>query len=60
MLASTVQFSNNTHQPHPHPRPNSPRGISRISAIRNNHTPNQQGHDGVVSDTQQCVSSEPR
>jgi hypothetical protein len=30
MLASTVQFSNNTHQPHPHPRPHS-HGASRES-----------------------------
>jgi hypothetical protein len=38
MLASTVQFSNNTHQPHPHPDQPAT-SASRISAIRNNHTP---------------------
>ena len=31
MLASTVQFSNNTHQPHPHPRPESRRKVYRES-----------------------------
>ena len=39
MLASTVQFSNNTHQPPPTPETNP--GISGISAIRNNHTPHR-------------------
>ena len=57
MLASTVQFSNNTHQPHPHPQPTGQKSISGISAIRNNQT---RRPDGVVSDTQQCVSSGPR
>ena len=42
MLASTVQFSNNTHQPHPHPRPEGPtEGVSGISATRNNQTPHR-------------------
>ena len=56
MLASTVQFSNNTHQPHPHPN-------QTIRAYRESvpseTTKPPQGLDGVVSDTQQCVSSEP-
>ena len=54
MLASTVQFSNNTHQPHPHPE-------QTIRAYRESvpseTTKPPQGLDGVVSDTQQCVSS---
>ena len=55
MLASTVQFSNNTHQPHPHPQTHrAAPDVSGISAIRNNQT---RRPDGVVSDTQQCVSS---
>jgi hypothetical protein len=37
MLASTVQFSNNTHQPHPH-QDHQVASASGISAIRNNHT----------------------
>ena len=40
MLASTVQFSNNTHQPHPH-QDQQAAGVSGISAIRNNHTPHR-------------------
>jgi len=56
MLASTVQFSNNTHQPHPHPGP-----VGRIRCIGNQCHQKQPnplgGSDGVVSDTQQCVSS---
>ena len=39
MLASTVQFSNNTHQPHPHPRPTGHTSISGISATKNRPTP---------------------
>ena len=57
MLASTVQFSNNTHQTPPTPWV--PRG--RIRCIGNQCHQKQPhpttGHDGVVSDTQQCVSS---
>ena len=56
MLASTVQFSNNTHQPHPHPG-----HAWRIRCIGNQchqKQPNPSSRfDGVVSDTQQCVSS---
>ena len=40
MLASTVQFSNNTHQPHPHPGRKAT-SISGISAIRNNPNPHR-------------------
>ena len=31
MLASTVQFSNNTHQPHPHPKIHRPHQVHRES-----------------------------
>ena len=57
MLASTVQFSNNTHQPHPHPTTHS--GHTRcIGNQCHQKQPNPSSRfDGVVSDTQQCVSS---
>src|SRR5690554_1581818 len=55
MLASTVQFSNNTHQ---HPAHTPQQDAPDISARKKQPHPNNlNGHDGVVSDTQQCVSS---
>ena len=57
MLASTVQFSNNTHQPHPHPTTHSG-PTRRIGNQCHQKQPNPSSRfDGVVSDTQQCVSS---
>lgn len=55
MLASTVQFSNNTHQPHPHPQPTGQKSISGISAIRNNPHPQQPGMLTVLSQTPNSV-----
>ena len=57
MLASTVQFSNNTHQPHPHQIQT--RHIGN-QCHQKQPDPAQTRPNGVVSDTQQCVSSGPR
>ena len=58
MLASTVQFSNNTHQPHPHSDQPAPEHLG--NQCHQKHPNPVTRFDGVVSDTQQCVSSEPR
>src|SRR5699024_10568498 len=55
MLASTVQFSNNTHRPHPHP----PHGEHIGNQCHQKQPRTPQGPDGAVSDTQQCASSGP-
>ena len=61
MLASTVQFSNNTHQPHPHPQPTGRKEHLGNQCHQKQPTPptTRDAH-GAVSDTQQCVLSEPR
>ena len=58
MLASTVQFSNNTHQPHPHTPPTGNAHLGN-QCHQKQPTPHR-GANGAVSDTQQCVLSEPR
>lgn len=61
MLASTVQFSNNTHQPHPHSDQPAAEHLGNQCHQKQTHTPQPTGMlNGAVSDTQQCVLSEPR